>query len=262
MSNNIERVRDIIDDSVRHNILTKIIEQESKRKSTPLIVSSTNGNLEVVELLLSNKTSVNATKDDGVTPLYVASQENLLDVVDLLLKSGADINLSQNEGATPLYIASYAGHHSVVKNLVKNKANIDQAMTDGATPIYISCQQGHRDIVQTLLYCGAKNVRGINKQTILHVASLNNFHDIVKLILSRDKEKTLINDTSNEFNESPILLAVQFDGDLELVKILAKAGADLTRKGNCGKTPLQWAIQRNKSDIVEYLAHFAVFSDT
>ena len=255
MTNDIETVGKIIYDSVKQNIATKMIEKESNRKATPLIVSSTNGNLEVVKLLLSYKANVNSTKDDGSTALYVASQENNLDVVDLLLKSDADVNLSQNEGASPLYIASYAGHHSVVKSLIKSKANIDKAMTDGATPLYISCQQGHREIAQTLLYSGAKNLRGINNQTILHIASWNNLHDIVKLILSTDKGQTMINDTANEFNETPISLAVQFEGDLELVKILIKEGADLTLEGTFGRTPIQWAIQKNKSNIAKYLTH-------
>ena len=259
MTNDIETVRKIIDDSVKQNIVKTIIEKENNKKATPLIVSSTNGNLEIVKLLLSYNANVNSTKDDGATALYVASQENHLDVVDLLLESDADVNCSQNEGATPLYIASYAGHHSIVKSLIKHKANIDKAMNDGATPLYISCQQGHRDIAQTLLYSGAKNLRGINNQTILHVASWNNLHDIVKLILSTDKAQTMINDTANEFNETPLSLAVQFDGDLELVKILFKAGADLTLKGTFGKTPLQWAIQKNKSNVADYLTHCEIF---
>ena len=92
------------------------------------------------------------------------------------------------------------------------------------------------------------------KQTVLHTACKSNHHRIVKAILSDKKGIVLINDKGNELNHTPLTSAIQFDGDLSLVKLLISNGADKHIKGGDNKTPLEWAMEKAKADIIDYLS--------
>ena len=162
------------------------------------------------------------------------------------------INLPQFVGATPLFAASQEGHVEVVKTLISNGASIDQAVDNGPAPIYVASQKGHPDVVQNLLISGAENMFGAKKYTVLHIAAQKNHHDIIQLLIKDSKVRNLIDDTSNEYRDTPLTSAIQFAGDLEMVRLLVSAGANWKKKGD-GKTPLQWAIEERKPRIVDYL---------
>ena len=133
------------------------------------------------------------------------------------------MNKSQKEGASPLCRASAKGHSTVVQLLIDNKASIHQPMNDGYTPIMKASQKGHSTVVETLL----KNVQP-------------------------EKRRELVNDRSNKYNSSPLTAAIRFDGQLQTVKTLIEYNADPNLKGD-GKTPLEWAQEEDKQDIVAYL---------
>ena len=75
---------------------------------------------------------------------------------------------------------------------------------------------------------------------------------MVKVILNISVGRELIDDTLNDYNDTPLTYAIQFDGDLNLVKLLITAGANFKKLGD-GKTPLQWAVEKGKIDIANYL---------
>ena len=93
-----------------------------------------------------------------------------------------------------------------------------------------------------------KNLHGLYNYSILHNASQFNHHEVVKVILNSSIGRGLLDDASHDFNDTPLTSATKFDGDLDLV-------AD-TKKVGSGKAPLQWALEKEKPDIVKYLKHF------
>ena len=129
-------------------------------------------------------------------------------------------------------MASEQGHHSIVKKLLESNANIEQAKNSGSTPIYAASQNGHPDIVQTLLNAGVKNLHGFKIFSILHAASKKNHHEVVKVILNNSKGRDLIDDATNNFNDTPLTYAIQCDADLNLVKLLINAGANYMKLGD------------------------------
>lgn len=97
---------------------------------TPLILSSRNGNLPVVEFLVKNGADVNQgnrykLSDDGCTPLIVSSHKGHLSIVQFLVENGADVNQVDSDGVSPLTIAMYKNQTEVVKFLLKKNANIE-----------------------------------------------------------------------------------------------------------------------------------------
>ena len=64
---------------------------------------------------------------DGITMLFRASTEGNLELVRLLVEGGADKDKATREGWTPLNYASNGGHLEMVRLLIEKGANLDKA---------------------------------------------------------------------------------------------------------------------------------------
>ena len=200
------------------------------------------------------KQMVNIPDITGQSPLWRASFDGCNKIVSLLLDAGAEINQSSYSGATPLFAASQENHLHVVKELVSRGADMNKAKHSGTSPAYIAAQKGNIDILNFLITNGVDvGQKNYQKFTILHVAATYNHHSIVELLLNEPKIKKMIDDTSNIDNDTPLTRAIYFDGDLEMIKLLINNGANKDKAGYQNKTPLEWAREKEKSDIVKYL---------
>ncbi len=113
--------------------------------STPLLIAVSEGNVEMVTLLVSNGANVNQLTGGGVTPLGLASQLGRKDIVEILLKSKtADVNGISTLGATPLHEAAKAGHRDVAEILIQQGANVNVQVTRWKMQYRITDQKGTR----------------------------------------------------------------------------------------------------------------------
>jgi ankyrin repeat protein len=92
---------------------------------TPLHYASTQGQKDVVEMLLARKVDVNARDKDGGTPLYYAAKYGSKDVVELLLANKAEVDAKDNDGRTPLYAAASSRHYTVEQSSVTVANGVD-----------------------------------------------------------------------------------------------------------------------------------------
>ena len=79
-----------------------------------------------------------------------------------------------------------------------------------------------------------------------------NHIEVAKCILKRDKKNQIVNDNKNTVDVTPLTISIANSGNLDMVKLLIDHGADPMMKGN-GKSPLKWAQEKDKKDIVSYL---------
>ena len=199
------------------------------------------------------KTLIEKKHDIGNTPLKTASSKGNIEIVKILLQHKASIDEANNRGFTPLMSAAEGGHLDVVMLLLEHNANLQLTTNDGATALYIAIQYGQKDVVETLVSSGDKiNKLDFKNYTALHCAARNGKHEIVEWMLEKPTTKCIINDKSNEYRDTPLIVAIQYKGDLAMVKLLVSGGADAGIKG-AGKTPLETAKKKRKNDIVEYL---------
>ncbi|MGA2775841.1 MAG: ankyrin repeat domain-containing protein, partial [Candidatus Omnitrophota bacterium] len=84
---------------------------------TALIFAATNGNKEIVELLLSKGADVNAKANNGETALMSTAETNKKEIVKLLLSKGADVNIKSDIGETALSKAELRNHSDIVELL-------------------------------------------------------------------------------------------------------------------------------------------------
>ncbi len=167
---------------------------------------------------LLEKPALAAARDrHGSTPLIQAALYSDAEMVRLLIERKADVNAANKDGVTALMLG--AGDLEKVRLLVKQGAKVDARSELGRTPLLIAATYaGNSKTVQLLLGAGAK------------ATEQDNFH------------------------ETPLTSAAK-RGDVEMVEILIKAGADVNAGG---RPPLVWAAEEgNAETIAALLAHGA-----
>ena len=74
---------------------------------------------------MANGANVNIKDKDGGTAIGVSSQDGHLEIVKLLIANGADVNICDNQDVTALLLASQNGYVEVVKLLLDKGANVN-----------------------------------------------------------------------------------------------------------------------------------------
>ena len=219
-------------------------------KLTPLIAAASNGHTEAVKSLIKAGAKVNATTNDGYSALMEACMGGHTDVVKVLLDAKADPNLATYKGETPLMTASYQGHSEIVKLLLGAKANANQSDKNGKTALMYATKA---DIVTMLLQAGA-NAKAIAKDgTTPLMHSYKSYGMLEAYLFGSDKiinpESQIIQilidagtdvNAQNDTGETALYLASR-GGDLESVKCLIAAKANVNTKTKYGETPLHAA---------------------
>ena len=154
---------------------------------TPLSIAATNGNVTLVDALLSAGADPNAGSREGETPLMTAARAGSVPVVEHLLAHGARINTQeQYRGQTALMWAAAQEHADVVRTLIANGADVKLASTAGFTPLIFATRTGHREIVDVLLDAGAPiDTAAPDGSSALIVAIVNAHYELAAHLLAR-----------------------------------------------------------------------------
>ena len=94
------------------------INQKGNDGEAPLHLAVTNGDTEMVSLLLDRKANINALDSDGYSPLALAAARNKVKVIQLLTSRGADVEAQIPGGYTPLFVAIGEGKFAAAKALM------------------------------------------------------------------------------------------------------------------------------------------------
>jgi len=217
-----------------------------------LYIAAQKGHLEVVKTLLDGGVNYNQAMINGETPLCIAAKKGHLEVVEALLEYGAKPNKPMTNGVTPLYIAAEKGHLEVVKTLLDSGADYNKPMTNGATPLYIAAEKGHLEVVKTLLDSRADyNKPMANGATPLYIAAEKGHTEIVKALLARGSAPNL----AKADRTTALFIAAQ-KGHLDVVDLLLQYQAKPNKAITDGATPLLIAAKNGHLKIVEALLRY------
>lgn len=237
-----------------------------------LIAASRDGLDKQVAALIAAHVPVNATDDTGGTALSWAVIRNNQNIVARLLKAHADPNKPDANGVTPLMLAVDVGQPEIVRMLLAAGGDVRLARPTGETLLMSAVRIGSVDIVRRLL-ARHVDVNGRDdryQQTALMWAAGK--PQIMRLLLDAGADvkatsrrwETMTTNYSpvvstvgntgipwlydNEYRaqaggNTPLIFAVQ-KGDMESVKILLDAGADVNQASADGTTPLLAALYR------------------
>jgi len=212
-----------------------------------LIWASTNGNIDIVKLLIDAGADINAKDNDDITALLWACSGGYLEIVKLLLEAGADPNIQDNEGYTALmWVSTYL---EIAKLLILSGTNPNIQNKNGKTALIFASQNGRLEFVKLLIEAGADlDIKDKDDKTALMFASQKGHSEIVKLLIEAGADL----DIKDKDDKTALMFASQ-NGHSEIVKLLIKAGADTDIKDKDGKTAIDYAKYKSNNNLCNML---------
>jgi len=249
------------------------------------------GDLSSARALLTRKADVNTPQADGATALHWAVYRNDLAAVDLLLKAGARVKVANSFGATPLSLAAQNGNAAITKRLLDAGADPNEQMLNTDTALMMASRTGDVATMQLLLDRGAdvnakETTRGT---TALMWAAAQHHPAAVRLLVDYGADVSAVSapawqdrpvrygkdsdprpsrkrNTDNVVSQvgprnmqdrrggglTPLVYAVR-ENDMESVRILLAAGADVNQVTNYEWSPLLVAIQNRYYQLASFL---------
>ncbi len=224
----------------------------SAHLNTPLIRSAFKGHLPIAQLLIARGADIEARNCQGHTPLMVASNTDSGDMVSLLLAGGANPRVKNAEGYSALTIAVNDNRTEIVKLLLACGADANEFTNEKDTPLMRASHKGYLDMAALLLDAGADvDARNKHGNTALMKASFKGHLEIVKLLL---KARADVN-ARNVYGNTALIKAA-FKGREAVVRRLLEAGADANATDNSGNNAFMRAVNGGHHDIVDLLRHF------
>lgn len=212
------------------------------------------GMIEIARLLLEKGAGDHFYTHTHLTPLMYSFQCPNLDqkMVTFLIDQEMDHNILSGDGKTALQMAALWGQTDAVSHLLKNGAEPNAFLSGySSSPLYHAADGRHVKIVQLLLEAGAHDTT--QNMATLNVAIHKGPPEIVDILLI--DRRTDANVDISESGLKPLHKA-SFLGNVEAVRFLLSAGADIHAVDSSGYSALHHAVQYNRSEVVKVLLDF------
>ncbi|KAH8202374.1 hypothetical protein TruAng_003447 [Truncatella angustata] len=213
-------------------------------------VSAEMGNMETIRTLLAFGADLDTRNQRGRTPLYEAVMWQHLEQATQLLDYGSDLEIADNNGWTPLYSAVLQGHAPLTRLLCKRGAFVDKKDKTSQTPLHYAVSQGRQEIVEMLVDTGA-DVNLISKgETPLCQATAKSNGALIAYLLSHGADVSV---PSPGYNGALPIHIAAIGKDLSIMASLIEAGSFIDAQDGPGRTPLAWATEAGRNEIIHYL---------
>lgn len=256
--------------------------RDKKLAKTPLMVAAHNGDLVLMDFLISKGAAVDSSDKQGNTPLLYAIRNNKINAVQFLLDKGALIDAQNSAGFTPLMWAIHRRQPEIAKLLLDKNANITLTDNQGVTALMESAAHNLPEIGRLLIAKGA-DVNTVDSQeysalldaagtapellpallraganplqittdglNILMIGAAN--PEVLRLLLSTPA-RTLLDVTDN-LGWRALTYAI-INGNPEAVKVLLQAGANPNKLHTETISPVAHAI--GKEEIIQLLNEY------
>ena len=181
----------------------------------------------------------------------VAIEDDDLDKVIALLDSGlsADTHIDYGDNfETPLIKAARSGTRAIARTLLARGADVNAKQTDGSTALNAAVGAGDDQMVALLLAAKAdpNTVNTYMQSPLSNAAAAENLK-ITEMLL-----KAKANPELPGMVLSPMMFAA-FAGNGDLIRLLARHGADVNHATEFGQTALTSAITAGKPEMVKLL---------
>jgi ankyrin repeat protein len=179
---------------------------------------------EAIELLLQQKTDVNAAQPDGATALHWAAHWDDLATAELLIRAGANVNAANDYGVAPLFLACTNANAAMVETLLKAGANANASLPTGETVLMTCARAGGVDAVKSLLTRGAEvDAKDPGKgQTVLMWAVAQRHSEVAQALIEHGADVH----ARSKGGFTPLLFAAR-TGDVDSARVLLAAGANV-----------------------------------
>lgn len=205
---------------------TKNMNSSSYSSDQSLLQAVENNDQNLVANLLKAKPDLEIKDSSGRTPLMIAAYKSNNEIAKMLISGGADVNAKDNMQNSPFLLAGATGNIALLNLALANKADFNIYNRYGGTALIPAAEKGHLEAVKLL--CKVPNF------PIDHVNKLG-WTALMEAVILSKPGKTQI----------------------EIIKTLVEAGADINIADNDGVSPLQHAKDKSLTEIIKILSEAA-----
>ena len=225
---------------------------------TPLEAAIRENNAALVKLLLQFKADPNGPSSTGEPMVVRVAKDPPL--LKLLLEAGANPNAVRPnfDGATSAlhYAVNAPPNSEAAKLLLEHGAKPNATARHGqhgVTPLMLAANGKDAALVQLLLdHKADPNLRDVAGNTALLNAVRGQAVDVVRALLAAGANPDVT--TENDYPGYPaLMLAVTDAANREVAVALLAAKANVNAPDPNGKTPLHWAVEKKRTDLMELL---------
>ena len=227
---------------------------------TPLHYAASSGSVEAISLLVKAGAMIDMMDFSDMYPISLAIVGNHLEAVKVLVKSGANINKPGFKKLTALHMCLEEKlNPQIALFLIQSGANVNAVDETGNTPLHYAVEIKKIEVVKAMIKAGA-DIEAENEQqsTPLMIAVAQDDLQAVQLFISSG---AMVKSPASKKRYDVLHAAAYHANNLETIKILLKAGADVNGRDEAGNTPLLYAVWRanSKNTGAEKMPEFITF---
>lgn len=146
------------------------LEQRSSNDTTALLNATMHGHTKLAKMLIERGANVNCIKSpEEITPLMIACSNGQDELIEVLLDADAKIAIKDNRENSCFHYACFASSLGIIKKLYDlNPQMLHEANEDGDTPLFIAAKEGRAEVIDWLIGQGAElNTRNGKGETAL-----------------------------------------------------------------------------------------------
>jgi ankyrin repeat protein len=241
-----------------------------------------NNSLDEVKILAADGVNINASDDSGLSCLMIAVSKNHIDIINYLVSKGVELTAKDklgwnamlyavtndqpdsaafliekgvsvespdNEGTTALMYAVMNNSESMMNLLIKNGAELNSHNKKNVTPLICAVESGNSKIVEALINAGASA-----NDSFMRAIMAGNTAAVKTMVENRLVNVNTVRDAEN----LPPVICAAMSANLEMLKLLCEAGANLSVKDNNNRGALFYAAGSGDVDVLKYLLNEGV----
>ena len=202
-------------------------------------------NLEVVKELIAAGAKADDKDNHGLTVLMSAAENQDADVLRYFVKRGVPLDRENDEGASALLIAAREGRSENLRLLIDAGAAVDLGQSDLNAALVLTVRHSDASTLKFLLKLGAEANAKDDDTTALMFAAEYSTPEGIKALIDAGAEVDAVNRAG--------WTALMHANEVEHVRVLLNAGANMAIKNNDGDTVLAMAIRYGQEDVVQLL---------
>jgi ankyrin repeat protein len=186
--------------------------------------------------------------DQGVVGLVDAFEHSVAAGIAVAVREPRLIRERTSLGETALHLLVLGDSEDAVRSILQLGADVASVCEMGESPLSLAASSGRCNLVQILLKAGAPLRPTGQMEPTLHKAVRSGNLETVKLVIDAGAD---VNEQA-DFAEAPIHIAAE-ENFVAIAELLISRGADLTLQSSFGGTALDMAVRAGSEACVTLL---------